>query len=88
MAMRKCLAATTILLLSISAAPACDDYPEEMALTAARRDAKLAQSAQPEAAAQVATAAAGQSAPRDLAAAEAAAPQPHTTANLPGALRQ
>ena len=45
MAMRKSLAAQAMLLLSISAAAACDDYPEEMALAAARRDAKLAQTA-------------------------------------------
>jgi len=43
MAMRKSLAATAIFLLSISAAPACDDYPEEMAIAAARRDVTPAQ---------------------------------------------
>ena len=57
MAMPKCLTAAVVLLLSISGAAACDDYPDEMALAAAQRDADLAKSAtaQQDPAAQVAT---------------------------------
>jgi hypothetical protein len=90
MAMRKGPAAAAILLLSISGASACDDYPEEMALALARRDALLAQSAtaQPRSAVQVLTDAAGRSAVPDTAVAEPAAPQPQTIANLAGALRR
>ena len=40
--MRTSLAALAMLLPTISGAPACDDYPEEMALAAARVEAKLA----------------------------------------------
>ena len=47
--MRTSLAALAILLPSISGALACDNYAEEMALAAARREAKLAQSAPPQA---------------------------------------
>ena len=88
MAMRTSLAALAVLLSSISGALACDDHPEEMALAAARRDAKLAQTAtaQPVSARQFTTESA-QSAAMDAAAAVKVTPQQRTTANLAGALR-
>ena len=81
MAMRKGLAAAAILLLSISAAPACDDYPEEMALAAARRDAAPPQlpAAQVRSATQVA------SPTTETAVVEPTAPQPQANANSVGA---
>jgi hypothetical protein len=89
MAMPKCLMAAAVLLLSMSAATACDDYPEEMALAAAQRDAELAKSAtaQQAPAAQVATATPSQPA-AGTDAVEPAPAQPQTTANLGRALRQ
>ncbi len=44
----KCLAATTILLLSAHAVAACDDFDEEMAMAAAYDAAKVAQSQAPQ----------------------------------------
>jgi hypothetical protein len=86
-AMRMSLAALAMLLPSIPGA-ACDDYPEEMALAAARRDVKLAQTApaQP-ASAQHSTTESGQSLAIDAAAAVEVTPQQQTIANLAGALR-
>ena len=43
MAMRTSLAALAMLLPSFSGGSACDDYPEEMAIAAARRDVTPAQ---------------------------------------------
>jgi hypothetical protein len=89
MAMPRCLTAAMVLLLSISGAAACDDYPDEMALAAAQRDAEQARSAtaQQDPAAQVATATPSQPA-AGAAAVEPTPAQPQTTANLTGALRQ
>jgi len=81
MAMRESLAATAILLLSISTAPACDDYPEEMALAAARRDAPPAQLP----GAQVRSAPLVVSPTTDTSVVEPTAPQPQANANLAGA---
>ena len=88
MAMRTSLAALAMLLPSISGAAACDDYPEEMALAAARRDAKLAQTApaQPVSAQPFATEPA-QSVAMDAAASIELTPQQQATANLVGAPR-
>jgi hypothetical protein len=88
MAMRTSLAALAMLLPSFSGGSACDDYPEEMALAAARRDVKLAQTARahPTSARQAATEPA-QSAAMDAAAAVELTPQQQTIANLVGALR-
>jgi hypothetical protein len=87
MAMPKCLTATAVLLLSISGAIACDDYPEEMALAAAQRAAELAKAAtaQQAPAAQLGTPAPSQ--PAVAAAAEPTLEQRQTTAGLAGALR-
>ena len=89
MAMRRCLTAAMVLLLSISGATACDDYPDEMALAAAQRDADLAKSAtaQQDPAALVAKPTSSQPA-AGAAAVEPTPAQPQTTANLTGALRQ
>jgi hypothetical protein len=86
--MRTSLAALALLLSSISGAAACDDHLEEMALAAARRDAKLAQTAppQPVSAQQFATLSA-HSVAMDPAAAVEVTPQQQTTANLVGSLR-
>jgi hypothetical protein len=88
MAMRTSLAALAMLLPSISGAAACDDYPEEMALAAARRDAKLTQTApsQPLSAQQFATEPAD-SVATDVGAAVELTPQQQATANLVGAPR-
>ena len=88
MAMRTSLAVLAVLLSSISGASACDDYPEEMALAAARRDAKLAQTSppQPVSAQQFATEPA-QLVAMDAAAAVELTPQQQTTANVVGAPR-
>ena len=90
MAMPKCLTTTAVLLLSISGAIACDDYPEEMAVAAAQRAAELAKAAtaQQAPAAQLGTPAPNQPAAAGVAAVEPAPAQPQTTANLVGALRQ
>jgi hypothetical protein len=90
MAIPRCLLAAAALLLSISGARACDDVPEEMALAAAQRDAKLAQStpAQQEPAARVAVPAPGQSAPTGAVPVDPKTPQAQTAANLVGTLRQ
>ena len=86
--MRTSLAALAMLLPSLSGALACDDYPEEMALAAARRDVNLAQTARahPASAQQSATKLA-QSVAMDAAAAVELEPQQQTIANLVGALR-
>src|SRR5262245_21194704 len=81
MAMRRGLAATAMFLLSISAAPACDDYPEEMALADARRDAPQPQLP----AAQVQTATQAASSTTETAVVEPATPQPQANANSVGA---
>ena len=90
MAMPKCLTATAAVLLSISGAVACDDYPEEMALAAAQHAAELAKAAtaQQAPAAQLGTPAPSQPAAVRAAAVESAPAQPQTTANLAGALLQ
>jgi hypothetical protein len=90
MAMRTTLAALAMLLPSISGAAACDDYPEEMALAAARRDVSLAQAARAQpASAQQPPAKAGQSVAMDAAAAVEIAPgQQQTAANGAGAPRR
>ena len=90
MAMPKCLTATAVLLLSISGAIACDDYPEEMALAAAQRAAELAKAAtaQQAPAAQLGTPAPSQPAVAGAAAVEPTSAQPQTTANLVGALHR
>ena len=91
MAMPKCLMAGSDRSATVDcpAATACDDYPEEMALAAAQRDAELAKSAtaQQAPAAQVARrhSASLQRAPMRSWPAPA---QPQTTANLAGALRR
>ena len=86
MAMRKCLTAAAVFLLSISGAGACDDYPEEMALAAAQRDAERARSAtaQQDPATQVASATLGQPAAGTT---EVESAPGQATANLAGALR-
>jgi hypothetical protein len=84
MAMPKCLTATAVLLLSISGAIACDDYPEEMAVAAAQL-AKAA-TAQQAPAAQLGAPAPSQ--PAVAAAAEPTLEQPQTTANLAGAVHR
>ena len=74
MTISKCLtAAAAALALSISAAAACDDYAEEMALAEAMKDSKLAQStaAQPAPGAQASTPASTPAEPTNVAAAEA-----------------
>jgi hypothetical protein len=89
MAMPKFVAAAAVLLLSISGATACDDYPEEMTLAAAQRATELAKAAtaQQAHAAQLGTSAPSQPAAAGIAA-EPTPAQPQTTANLAGALRQ
>ena len=70
----KCLtAAAAALALSISAAAACDDYADEMALAEAMKDSKLAQStaAEPAFSTQASTAASAQAKPTSVAAVEA-----------------
>jgi hypothetical protein len=90
MAVRTSLVALAMLLPSISGAAACDDYPEEMALAAARRDVSLAQKApaQP-ASGQHSTTKSGQPVAMDAAAAavDTTPRQLQTTANWVGALR-
>ena len=74
MTIARCLtAAAAALVLSISAAAACDDYADEMALAEAMKDSKLAQStaAQPAPATQASTSAAAQIEPTSVAAVEA-----------------
>ena len=87
MAMPKCLTAAVVFLLSISGATACDDYPEEMALAAAQREADLAKSATAQQAPAAQVASTTPSRPAEGTAAIEPA-QPQTTANLTGALRQ
>ena len=89
MAMQKCVTAAAVLLLSISGATACDDYPEEMAMATAQREADLAKSAaaQQDPAAQVARPTPSQP-EAGTTAVESTPAQPQTTANLTGALRQ
>ena len=86
MAMPKFVAVAAVLLLSISGATACDDYPEEMALAAAQRAAEMAKAAtaQQAPAAQLDTPAPSQPAAAGAAAVEPAPAQPQTTANLAG----
>jgi hypothetical protein len=90
MAMPKFVAAAAVLLLSISGATACDDYPEEMALAAAQRAAELAKSAaaQQAPAAQLGAPAPSQPAAAVATAVESTPAQAQTTANLAGALLQ
>jgi hypothetical protein len=91
MAILKGLAAAALLGLSMSAATACDDYEDQMALAAAMDAAKLARSATPqpaEAGVQVAASPAGSSAATAPAATEPAAAPMQTTENSPGTRRQ
>ena len=90
MAMPKFVAAAAVLLLSISGATACDDYPEEMTLAAAQRATELAKAAtaQQAHAAQLGTSAPSQPAAAGAAAVEPTSAQPQTTANLVGALQR
>jgi hypothetical protein len=90
MAMPRCLVAAAVLALSITGASACDDYPEELALAAAQRDAKLAQAtpAQEQPIAQAAVPAPVQLAPAGAVPADTKVPPSQTAATTAGTLRQ
>ena len=82
MTARKCLTvAAAVLALSISAAAACDDYADEMALAEAVQASKLAQpaSAQPAPGAQATSPASG---PTSVAAAETKLPADASTGTV------
>ena len=75
MTARKCLtAAAATLALSISAATACDDFDDEMALAEAVQASKLAQPASAQPAPGVQTATSPASEPTSVAAAETKLP--------------
>ena len=86
MVLPKCLTAAAVLALSLSAASACDDYAEEMAMIMAQRAVAEAQAAaQQEPAAQAAAETQTASLPQGAASIEPKLPQ---TANLADTVRQ